>query len=88
MAVGVPSPHLLHLRPQQVVDDRRTAVPVAQDAVVRGITPGTSSCMRSGHDHGCAMNLRLHRWSLAIIAVSVEIAAFGVWRVWLRRRDR
>jgi hypothetical protein len=37
---------------------------------------------------GAALNLRLHRWSLAIIAVIVEIAAFVVWRLWLRRRGR
>jgi len=32
-----------------------------------------------------AVNWRRLRWSLAIIAITVEIAAFVVWRVWLRR---
>jgi hypothetical protein len=33
-------------------------------------------------------NWRRLRWSLAIIAVGVEISAFVVWRVWLLRRGR
>ena len=37
---------------------------------------------------GATMNRRRLRWSLAIMAVTVEIAAFVVWRVWLRRRSR
>jgi hypothetical protein len=28
---------------------------------------------------------RRRRWSLAIMAVAVEIIAFVVWRLWLRR---
>jgi hypothetical protein len=28
---------------------------------------------------------RRRRWSLAIIAVAMEIIAFVVWRLWLRR---
>ena len=32
------------------------------------------------------VNWRRVRWPLAIIAVTVEIAAFVVWRVWLRGR--
>lgn len=35
-----------------------------------------------------AVNWRRLRWSLAIIAVAVEIAAFVVWCVWLLRRGR
>jgi hypothetical protein len=35
---------------------------------------------------GSAVNWRHRRWSLATIAITIEIAAFGVWRVWLRRR--
>jgi hypothetical protein len=34
------------------------------------------------------VNLRRLRWSLAIIAITIEIVAFVVWRVWLRRRGR
>jgi hypothetical protein len=34
------------------------------------------------------VNWRRLRWSLAIIAVTVEIAAFVVWRLWLHRRSR
>jgi hypothetical protein len=34
------------------------------------------------------MNLRLHRWSLAITAIIVEITAFVGWRLWQRRRSR
>jgi hypothetical protein len=37
---------------------------------------------------GATMNWRRLRWSLAIMAVTLEIAAFVVWRVWLRRRGR
>ena len=33
-------------------------------------------------------NGRRLRWSLAIIAVTVEISAFVAWRVMLRRRGR
>jgi hypothetical protein len=29
---------------------------------------------------------RRFRWSLAILAVVVEIVAFVAWRLWLRRR--
>jgi hypothetical protein len=32
------------------------------------------------------MNWRRLRWSLAIIAVTLEIASFVTWHVWLRRR--
>jgi hypothetical protein len=35
-----------------------------------------------------AVNRRRLRWSLAIIAVTVEIAAFVAWRVIRRRRGR
>jgi len=35
-----------------------------------------------------AVNWRRIRWLLAIIAVTVEIAAFVAWRVILRRRGR
>ena len=35
-----------------------------------------------------AVNWRLLCWSLAIIAITIEIAAFVIWRVWLRRRGR
>ena len=34
------------------------------------------------------VNWRRLRWSLALIAVTVEIAAFVVWRTWLRRPGR
>jgi hypothetical protein len=34
------------------------------------------------------VNWRRPRWSLAIIAGTVEAAAFVVWRLWLRRRGR
>jgi hypothetical protein len=37
---------------------------------------------------GSAVNWRRLRWSLAIIAITIEIVAFVVWRVWLRRRGR
>jgi hypothetical protein len=37
---------------------------------------------------GETVNWRRLRWSLAIIAVTVEMAAFVVWRLWLRRRRR
>jgi hypothetical protein len=37
---------------------------------------------------GAAVNLRRLRWSLAIMAIIVEIAAFVVWRFWLRGRSR
>jgi hypothetical protein len=37
---------------------------------------------------GAAVNWRRIRWSLAIMAVAVEIGAFVIWRVWLRRRGR
>ena len=37
---------------------------------------------------GEAVNWRRLRWSLAIIAVPVEIAALVVWCLWLRRRGR
>jgi hypothetical protein len=33
-----------------------------------------------------AVDWRRVRWSLAIMAVTVEIAAFVIWRVMLRRR--
>jgi hypothetical protein len=32
------------------------------------------------------VNLRRLRWALAIIAITIEIAAFVVWRVWLRSK--
>jgi hypothetical protein len=35
-----------------------------------------------------AVNWRRLRWLLAIMAIIVEIAAFVVWRLWLRRRGR
>jgi len=35
-----------------------------------------------------AMNWRRLRWSLAFTAVTVEIVAFIVWRLWVRRRGR
>jgi hypothetical protein len=34
------------------------------------------------------VNWRRLRWSLAIMAIIVEIAACVVWRLWLRRRSR
>jgi hypothetical protein len=34
------------------------------------------------------VNWRRLRWPLAIIAVTVEIAACVVWRLWLHRRGR
>jgi len=34
------------------------------------------------------VNWRRLRWSLAIIAVAMEIAACVVWRLWSRRRGR
>lgn len=37
---------------------------------------------------GAAVNWRCIRWSLAIMAIIVEIAAFVVWRLWLQRRGR
>ena len=37
---------------------------------------------------GSAVNWRHRRWPLAIIAITIEIVAFVVWRVWLRRRSR
>jgi hypothetical protein len=37
---------------------------------------------------GAALTLRRLRWSLASIAIIVEIAAFVVWRLWLRRRSQ
>jgi hypothetical protein len=37
---------------------------------------------------GATVNWRRIRWSLAIMAITVEIAAFVVWRVSLRRRGR
>ncbi len=37
---------------------------------------------------GAAVNWRRLRWSLAIMAIIVEIAAFVVWRLWLRGRGR
>jgi hypothetical protein len=39
-------------------------------------------------NRGSVVNWRRLRWSLAIIAVTMEIAAFIVWRVRLRRRGR
>jgi hypothetical protein len=33
-------------------------------------------------------NWRRLRWSLVITAITVEIAAFVGWRLWLRRRGR
>lgn len=35
---------------------------------------------------GRAVNWRRLRWSPAIIAITVEVVAFVVWRVWLRRQ--
>ena len=35
-----------------------------------------------------AMNWRRLRWSLAIMAIIVEIAAFVVRRLWLRRQGQ
>ena len=37
---------------------------------------------------GTTGSWRRLRWSLAIIAITVEIAAFVAWRVILRRRGR
>jgi hypothetical protein len=37
---------------------------------------------------GSAVNWRRRRWSLALVAVTVETAAFVVWRLWLRRQGR
>jgi hypothetical protein len=37
---------------------------------------------------GAAVSWRRRRWSLAALAVVVEIAAFVAWRLWLRRRGR
>ena len=37
---------------------------------------------------GERVNLRRLRWSLAIMAIIVEIAAFVVWRLWQRRQGR
>jgi hypothetical protein len=37
---------------------------------------------------GPPVKWRRLRWSLALIAVAVEIAAFVAWRVWLHRRGR
>ena len=37
---------------------------------------------------GPAVNWRRLRWPLAVIAVTVEVAAFVVWRVGLRGRGR
>jgi len=37
---------------------------------------------------GAIMNLLRLRWSLAIMAIIVEIAAFAVWRIWQRERGR
>lgn len=37
---------------------------------------------------GSAVNWRRRRWSLATIAITIEMAAFVVWRLRLRRRDR
>jgi hypothetical protein len=37
---------------------------------------------------GVTVNWRRLRWSLAIIAVTVEIAAFAAWRVSRHRRGR
>ena len=37
---------------------------------------------------GAAVNWRRLRWSLAIMAIVVEIAAFVVWRLWQRRQAR
>jgi len=34
------------------------------------------------------VNVRRLRWSLAIMAIIVEIAAFVVWRLWQRRQGR
>jgi hypothetical protein len=44
--------------------------------------------MRREGGRGSAVNRQRLRWSLAIIAVTVEIAAFVLRRVWLRRRGR
>ncbi len=37
---------------------------------------------------GATMNWRRLQWSLAIMAIIVEIAAFVGWRLWQRRRGR
>ena len=37
---------------------------------------------------GAAVNVRRLRWSLAIMAIIVEIAGFVVWRLWQRGRGR
>jgi hypothetical protein len=37
---------------------------------------------------GVMVNGHRLRWSLALTAVTVEIAAFVVWRLWLRSRGR
>jgi len=37
---------------------------------------------------GDRVNVRRLRWLLAIMAIIVEIAAFVVWRLWLRRRSQ
>jgi hypothetical protein len=37
---------------------------------------------------GSDVNLRRLRWSLAITVVAVEIGAFVIWRLRLRRRSR
>jgi hypothetical protein len=37
---------------------------------------------------GSAVNWRRLRWSLAIMAIIVEITAFVGWRLWLLRRGR
>ena len=38
--------------------------------------------------NGAAVDWRRLRWSLTITAIIVQIAAFVVWRLWLRRRGR
>jgi hypothetical protein len=38
-------------------------------------------------DTGAAVSWRRLRWSLALVAVSVEVAAFIAWRLWLRTRS-
>jgi hypothetical protein len=35
-----------------------------------------------------SVDWRRVRWSLVIVAVAVEIAAYIVWRLWLRSPDR
>jgi hypothetical protein len=50
-----------------------------------GLPGGVGCCHGQARD---SMNWRRLRGSLAIIAVTVEVAAFVVWRLWLCRRGR